>query len=98
MFSPDSRNALKAFLLALLIVCAVAFLGSRAKADGPSKEDYQRLATIKQNQKVLQKTRDAHEQFVQAKQSNEELVRDLNADGWNIDWSSLSLVPFPSRP
>ncbi len=84
---------LKGGLIALLIVISVSIAASIAHAkDGPSKEDYQQLEIIKDNQKVLEENRDAYNTFLKAKEQNEEAVHALNKNGWNIDWHSLTII------
>ena len=90
-----TQSALKGFFLALILVSTVAFASSLARAkEGPSAEDYTRLAQIKENQKVIAANRDAYSQFVSAKNSNADLVRALNKNGWNVDWQTMKIVPF----
>jgi hypothetical protein len=90
----NTKSAARGFLLAVLIVTSVALM-ARASGAGPSKEDYANLAAIKENQKVLAKTRLAAQEFNAAKVENERLVKELNANGWNVDWQSLDLVAAP---
>ena len=93
--SKDTQSVLKGFLLALILVITVAFASSLAVAkDTPSAEDYAKLTQIKENQKVIAANRDAYSQFISAKESNTSLVRQLNKNGWNIDWKTMKIVPF----
>lgn len=90
----NTKSAARGFLLAVLIVTSVALM-ARASGAGPSKEDLERRDKIEENQKVLAKTRQAAKEFNAAKLENERLVKELNANGWNVDWQSLDLVAVP---
>lgn len=94
--SLQTRNAWIGYAIALatiILVCSFIRI-SYADAPKPSKEDYQNLQDIKDNQKILEKNRAAHEAFLQAKGWNEAEVRELNKNGWNVDWERMELVPF----
>lgn len=93
----DTQTAATGVLVSFAIIIACSLLASsfaRAEEIRPSKEDYQNLEDIKSNQKILEKNRKAYETFLQAKRWNEEEVRQLNANGWNVDWETMELVPF----
>lgn len=79
-----------------IIVFGLVLIQETTKADEPtpSKADYQNLEDIKSNQKVLEKNREAYNRFMEAKLWNEEEVRQLNANGWNVDWETMELVPL----
>lgn len=89
---------LKARSLVLLVLALSLFtfglLTTEADEPTPSPADYQNLDDIKSNQKILEKNREAYEAFLKAKSWNEAEVRELNKNGWNVDWSSMKLVPF----
>ncbi len=92
------KDFARTFLLCLVIVVAVALLASRAKADGPSQENIADQKAIVENQEILADNREAYEKFVAAKVDNESRVTRLNSDGWQFNWSTNELDPFPVRP
>ncbi len=80
-------------LSALMIVTMAAFIGAAAHASGPSKADYVHLEQIKQNQKILAKDRDVYNEFLKAKADNEAAVQAIGADGYTVDWKTMTLEP-----
>ncbi len=79
-------------LSAVMIVALAAFIGATVHASGPSKADYAALNQIKHNQDILKKDRAAYLEFLDAKQSNADAVASMK-DGWQIDWSKMTLIP-----
>ncbi len=88
----ETKNYVLGMLVCIAIVAGFSFLGSVAQADSPTKADYDMLAQVKTNQKVLTKTRDAFNQFTAAKADNEHQISALAKDGWTVDWNSMTLV------
>lgn len=66
-----------------------------AKADDePTTEDIENLEDIKNNQEVIEETREAHERFMQAKAWNEAEVAALGKNGWSVNWETMQLERF----
>lgn len=82
-------------IVLLFLVIGAFALSNGAKADdGPTPQDLANLEDIKQNQKVLEETREAHEKFMQAKAWNEAEVADLGTNGWTVNWETMELERF----
>lgn len=97
------KNTIKTYgpLVIVAFAALMAYGISSTKADEPtpSAQDYANLEDIKNNQKVLEATREAHERFMQAKEWNESEVSALAENGWCPKWAEdsddITLEPCP---
>ena len=95
MTNTQSKRMQLVFGLAIITLFLGMGTGAfNAKADEPkpSAADYKNLDDIKQNQKVIEKNREAHELFMAAKSWNEAESVELAKNGWCTNWSNMTLV------
>lgn len=86
--SNDTKAGIVNYLWLVLFIAALCFTIRALVADAgppvPSRSDLQNLEDIKQNQASIQ----------QLKEWNKAEVAELNKNGWNVDWSTMELVPL----
>lgn len=95
---PDTMKAIKGFGFALFIVVFACALANHVRADGPPAKVIENISFQKKNQKVLEKNRGCHEEFMVAKEDNERREQENVELGWATDWASMSPVPIPAAP
>ena len=80
-----------------LAIAALSIFFSRASAEEvPSRAALRIMDHIKSNQEIIDQTRDAHMQFMAAKDANIFDVGQLKALCYDYDWSSQSIKKIPS--
>lgn len=88
--------------IAFFFLVLGALMMDAQASDSPTPQDYANLEDIKNNQKVLEETREAHERFMQAKAWNESEVENLSRDGWCPSWNpdpqKITLVQCKAEP
>lgn len=95
----NKQHAIKVGILGVIVlVMGVISATGHADVPQPTAQDYANLEDIKNNQKVLEETREAHERFMQAKAWNEAEVSEIGKNGWQVDWETMKLVPFRFPP
>lgn len=92
---PANMQVIKGFLLALLIVVLVAFIGAAiGNAKGPPEQVVANQPIIEDAKARLEKNRPAHEAFLADKALIEKHEKENNALGWRTDWATLHPVPI----
>jgi hypothetical protein len=82
------------FLLLAIGVPMILFgLLTQAEAESAPNRIVLRIQqSIKENQEIITETRDAHIQFMTAKEDNNYQVRKLKELCYDLDWSSLAIA------
>ena len=72
-----------------IVVFASALLSKAMAEEAPSKSVLRAQNLIIENQEIITETRDAHMQFMTAKDDNEYQVRRLREECYEFDWDTM---------
>lgn len=77
-------------IVSFICIVIVAYLGRASAAETPSRAALRIVDQIKANQEVIDQTREAHMQFMAAKDANIFSVGQLSSLCYSFDWTNMA--------
>lgn len=82
-------------IVAAVCLIIIAFLGRVSAADTPSPGAIRIMKQIQANQDVIDQTREAHMQFMAAKDANIFDIGQLHSLCYDFDWTKMAPTKIP---